>query len=30
LVRQQEPIIERTFEIEFFDPGAEAFVFTFG
>ncbi|KKC39658.1 cytochrome C biogenesis protein [Devosia epidermidihirudinis] len=30
LVRQQGPIVDRTFEIEFLDPGAEAFAFTFG
>jgi thiol-disulfide isomerase/thioredoxin len=30
LIRQQEPTVDRTFEIEFFDPGIEAFVFTFG
>jgi len=30
LIRQQEPIVDRTFEIEFLDPGIEAFVFTFG
>ena len=30
LVRQQRPIVDRTFEIEFLDPGVEAFVFTFG
>lgn len=30
LIRQPAPIIERTFEIEFFDPGVEAFAFTFG
>jgi thiol-disulfide isomerase/thioredoxin len=30
LIRQPEPIADRTFEIEFFDPGVEAFVFTFG
>lgn len=30
LIRQAAPIIDRTFEIEFFDPGVEAFVFTFG
>ena len=30
LIRQPEPIADRQFEIEFFDPGAEAFVFTFG
>jgi thiol-disulfide isomerase/thioredoxin len=30
LVRQPGPVRDRTFEIEFLDPGAEAFVFTFG
>jgi hypothetical protein len=30
LVRQRSRIAERTFEIEFLDPGAEAYVFTFG
>lgn len=30
LIRQVPPIIDRTFEIEFIDPGAEAFAFTFG
>jgi thiol-disulfide isomerase/thioredoxin len=30
LIRQPGPIVERTFEIEFFDPGIEAFSFTFG
>ena len=30
LVRRPGPIREATFEIEFMDPGAEAFVFTFG
>jgi thiol-disulfide isomerase/thioredoxin len=30
LVRQAKPIIDRTFEIEFRDPGVEAFAFTFG
>ena len=30
LVRQQGRIEDRTFEITFLDPGAEAFVFTFG
>jgi thiol-disulfide isomerase/thioredoxin len=30
LVRQREPIIDRLFEIEFLDRGAEAFAFTFG
>jgi hypothetical protein len=30
LVRQQGPILDRLFEIEFLDRGAEAFAFTFG
>jgi hypothetical protein len=30
LIRQPKPIVDRLFEIEFLDPGAEAFVFTFG
>ncbi len=30
LIRQSAPIIDRQFEIEFLDPGAEAFAFTFG
>ena len=30
LVRQAGPIADRTFEIEFFDPGVRAYVFTFG
>jgi thiol-disulfide isomerase/thioredoxin len=30
LVRQPAPIVDRTFEIEFLDPGVEAFDFTFG
>jgi len=30
LIRQQGPIKDRTFEIEFLDPGVEAFSFTFG
>jgi len=30
LVRQPKPIVDRTFEIEFLDPGVEAFCFTFG
>jgi hypothetical protein len=29
LIRQPNPIGERRFEIEFLDPGAEAFDFTF-
>ena len=30
LVRQQAQVDDRTFEIEFLDPGAQAFAFTFG
>jgi hypothetical protein len=30
LIRQPQPIIDRLFEIEFLDEGAEAFDFTFG
>ena len=30
LIRQKGPIRDRTFTIEFLDPGAEAFSFTFG
>ncbi len=30
LVRQQSTVVERLFEIEFLDPGLEAFAFTFG
>jgi thiol-disulfide isomerase/thioredoxin len=30
LIRQPKPITDRQFEIEFFDPGVEAFAFTFG
>jgi thiol-disulfide isomerase/thioredoxin len=30
LIRQPAPIADRRFEIEFLDPGVEAFVFTFG
>lgn len=30
LIRQPKPISDRLFEIEFLDPGVEAFVFTFG
>jgi cytochrome c biogenesis protein CcdA/thiol-disulfide isomerase/thioredoxin len=30
LVRQKGPVRDRTFTIEFLDPGAEAFAFTFG
>jgi thiol-disulfide isomerase/thioredoxin len=30
LIRQKGPIVDRTFEIEFLDPGVQAFSFTFG
>jgi thiol-disulfide isomerase/thioredoxin len=30
LIRQSTPVADRTFEIEFLDPGAEAYAFTFG
>ena len=30
LIRQTRPIVDRRFEIEFLDPGIEAFSFTFG
>jgi hypothetical protein len=30
LIRQQKPVADRLFEIEFLDSGAEAFAFTFG
>ncbi len=30
LIRQTRPIADRQFEIQFLDPGAEAFSFTFG
>jgi len=30
LIRQPGAIVDRTFAIEFLDPGAEAFAFTFG
>ena len=30
LIRQSGPITDRTFEITFLDPGAQAYVFTFG
>jgi thiol-disulfide isomerase/thioredoxin len=30
LIRQPRPIADRLFEIEFLDPGVEAYVFTFG
>ncbi len=30
LIRQQGKIEDRTFQIEFLDPGVEAFAFTFG
>jgi cytochrome c biogenesis protein CcdA/thiol-disulfide isomerase/thioredoxin len=30
LIRQKGPVADRTFQIEFLDPGVEAFAFTFG
>ena len=30
LVRQAAPVEDRTFEIQFLDPGVQAFAFTFG
>jgi hypothetical protein len=30
LIRQQKPIVDRQFEIEFLDSGVEAYCFTFG
>ena len=30
LIRQRRPVADRQFEIEFLDPGVEAFAFTFG
>jgi hypothetical protein len=30
LIRQKGPIVDRTFEIEFLDPGVSALDFTFG
>jgi thiol-disulfide isomerase/thioredoxin len=30
LIRQPSPVVDRTFEITFLDPGVRAFVFTFG
>jgi hypothetical protein len=30
LIRQPNPIVDREFEIEFLDPGVQAYVFTFG
>jgi cytochrome c biogenesis protein CcdA/thiol-disulfide isomerase/thioredoxin len=30
LVRQSGPVLDRTFEIQFLDPGVEVFAFTFG
>ena len=30
LIRQAGPVVDRRFDIEFLDPGVEAFVFTFG
>jgi hypothetical protein len=30
LVREHGPIVDRTFEIRFLDPGVQAYAFTFG
>jgi hypothetical protein len=30
LIRQRGPVTDRTFEITFLDPGAQAYAFTFG
>lgn len=30
LIRQTQPIVDQTFDIEFFDPNVEVFAFTFG
>lgn len=30
LIRQQKPIVDRQFQIEFLGPGVQAFAFTFG
>jgi hypothetical protein len=30
LIRQPDPITDRTFEITFLDPGAQVYAFTFG
>jgi hypothetical protein len=30
LIRQERKVEDRTFQIEFLDPGVQAFVFTFG
>jgi hypothetical protein len=30
LIRQPQPIVDRTVAVEFLDPGVEAFSFTFG
>jgi Thioredoxin like C-terminal domain len=30
LIRQPKPIADRLFEIQFLEPGVEAFAFTFG
>ena len=30
LIRQPSPVTDRLFEIEFLEPGVEAFAFTFG
>jgi hypothetical protein len=30
LIRQAGPVADRTFRVEFLDPGVRAYVFTFG
>jgi hypothetical protein len=30
LIRQPKPVVDRQFEVEFLDPGVEAYAFTFG
>jgi hypothetical protein len=30
LIRQSGPVMDRTFEIRFLDPGVQAYAFTFG
>jgi hypothetical protein len=30
LIRQPNPIVDRVFQIEYLDPGVQAFSFTFG
>ncbi len=30
LIRQSGPVADHTFEIQFLDPGVEAYAFTFG